>query len=634
MRQVLRCAALLSFLLVHSVADAAPSRWARSEAEKLVRKAERHLATGTIDHRRIALQELEQATRYDPANPAYELALARAYYQVGYLGRARQRFTKVTKLAPTDAEGRYGLGQVWRRDWMKYLEQRSLDLAIEHLSAACRLRTDHADSWLLLVPLLVERGDLRAAASAADRARESAPERPEPVLAHAYTAYRLGQVEEADRSFRSAMPRLHPTVREKFFDIAPVTTEQDTVILNALSLPKQEEYKRRFWRENDPDLATEVNEAQLEYWARVAHAYFLFFNSRRREWDERGEVYVRYGSPVRMDYNPVGTFNYSHGFPANALVWYYPDLGMRVVMHDRTLNEFYTFPATMRASSDPEPFADSLARHGEALAIRGGRGVFPKLPPGVDSLPVRGTIARFASGRGGRLLAQIEATGSPADSLYAEWVVLDSTRHEVSRGGRNLTASACDATERRVADFAAELPPGPYLVGLSVRDRDQRRGVYRSEVVIRPPHEELEVSDLVVSCGTGGVGAGPAVRIDPNPSARVTDGEPLTAYFEIYHLRPDGDGQSRFEYEYTVKSAEKDPRLWIQRTFAPRKEPPPINVSREVEQEGELRRQFVTVPVQTLPRGRYWLEVAVKDLVAGTEVVTRAQFEKVGGLRN
>lgn len=53
-----------------------------------------------------------------------------------------------------------------------------------------------------------------------------------------------------------------------------------------------------------------------------------------------------------------------------------------------------------------------------------------------------------------------------------------------------------------------------------------------------------------------------------------------------------------------------------------------------MEQEGELRRQFVTVPVQTLPKGRYWLEVAVKDLVAGTEVTTKTQFEKAGALRN
>lgn len=79
--------------------------------------------------------------------------------------------------------------------------------------------------------------------------------------------------------------------------------------------------------------------------------------------------------------------------------------------------------------------------------------------------------------------------------------------------------------------------------------------------MIEPSRADLDVSDLVVSCGTGGVGAGRTVRLDPNPSARVADGDPLTAYFEIYHLRAGGDGQARFEYVYTVKSAEKDPHL-------------------------------------------------------------------------
>ena len=57
-------------------------------------------------------------------------------------------------LTHADWQANRGLGQVWRRDWLKYLEQRSLDLSILHLSAASRLRPSSLDSWLLLVPLL------------------------------------------------------------------------------------------------------------------------------------------------------------------------------------------------------------------------------------------------------------------------------------------------------------------------------------------------------------------------------------------------------------------------------------------------------------------------------------------------
>src|SRR5439155_1317048 len=124
-------------------------------------------------------------------------------------------------------------------------------------------------------------------------------------------------------------------------------------------------------------------------------------------------------------------------------------------------------------------------------------------------------------------------------------------------------------------------------------------------------------------------GQAPTVRIDPNPGARVSGRDPLTAYFEIYHLSPGGNGQARFQYVYTVRSAERDPRIWIQRAFAPRRQPPPISATREEEMAGTLRRQFITVPIQSLPPGKYRLEILVRDLVAGTEASRAAEFVEV-----
>ena len=134
--------------------------------------------------------------------------------------------------------------------------------------------------------------------------------------------------------------------------------------------------------------------------------------------------------------------------------------------------------------------------------------------------------------------------------------------------------------------------------------------------------------------GPGGAPNALAVRPEPNPAARVGPGAPLAAYFEIYHLRPAPDGLARFEYIYTVKSAERDPRIWIQRAFSPRKTPDPISATRGEEQPGTLRRQFVSVPVQSLPPGRYRLEITVRDKVAGSEATRRAEFVKTAGGMN
>ena len=68
--------------------------------------------------------------------------------------------------------------------------------------------------------------------------------------------------------------------------------------------------------------------------------------------------------------------------------------------------------------------------------------------------------------------------------------------------------------------------------------------------------------------------------------------------------------------------------MWLQRAFSPRPRIPEISATRRTENLGPLRRQFVTVPVQSLPAGRYRLEITVRDLVADEEVTRTALFTK------
>ena len=622
---MLRFAVTLLLLVAAGPVSAAAADNRAARAAALFEQAQRRLATGVFDARRIAIEELERVVLLAPERADYELALARACISAGFLKQARRHFESVTALAPADADARFGLGQIWRRDWLKYLETGSLQRAADNLSEAVRLEPRHCDAWLLLVPLLVEKGDLRAAAAASQRAREADPQRLEPRLAEAYTAYRLGRVARADSLFAATIPRLRRSLRARYDDISPVASARDTSVLHSLGEREQTEFVRRFWREHDPDLASPENEAQLEYWARVSHAYFLFYDPKRREWVERGDVYVRYGPPSRAVYNPVG-ISHTSFFPMNVLVWNYPELGMSVTMQDRTLNEFYALPVSMDHDVDVAPDPDSLAKLGDRLATRGGRGVFPMLPPEARSMPVDGSVARFETASGTRLLGQAGTAGNPGDTLSADWVVLDSLREEVARGRQALQPSACDPAGWQVADFAAELPPGSYLVGITVRDPAGRRGVLRRTVRVPPPGAALALSDVVVACGLPFVAGNAPARLEPNPGARVAQGAPLVAYFEVYHLRADANGKSRFEYVYTVRSAAKDPRVWLQRLFSPRRESAPISASREEENAGELRRQYVSVPVQALPPGRYRLEIKVRDLASGEEAAGSAEF--------
>jgi GWxTD domain-containing protein len=476
---------LLLLLLFAGIAGAAsdpasPSR-ARERAEALYQRSLGWLLRNTVETRRQAVGALEEATLLDPGNGTYELALARAYYASGFLKSARQRFERVAQIQPGDAAGQQGLGLIWRRDWLKYLDPRSLARSVELLKAATRLDPGNTDAWLALAPLLVEQSDEPGALRAAFSALRSDPGRSEAHLAVAHALYRSGLVHEADSVFRVNIPRLARKMRDRYDDISPVATEQDTAILNHLPPAERVAFIERFWQDNDPDLTTPENEARLEYWARVTQAYFLFFDAKRGGWDERGEVFVRYGPPAEMQYNAVGgrlsrAFASGPDFPANVLVWNYPDLGMRVTLEDRLLSEFYLLPVSLYSDPDPRPDPDSLARCADALGTRGGRGVFHLLPPGAKPLPLESIVARFEGSAGPRVLAQFEVPGGPADSVWADWSVLDSARVVRARASLLLGPSACAAATRRVGEFAADLEPGPYVVSVTVPQAGRARG--------------------------------------------------------------------------------------------------------------------------------------------------------------
>jgi GWxTD domain-containing protein len=598
---------------------------ADAEAGRLLESAEQRLAMQTIELRRVAIAELERASELSPKRLDVLLTLARAYQQAGYLKQSRIRYERALAIAHDDPDARLGLARSWRRDWIKYLDARSLGRAVEHYSACARSDPARLEAWLQLSALEVELGNLRAARSAAERALLAEPGRPDAMLAVASTRWRVGEVQSADTLFRQAIARLRRSVRDRFEDFAPLATERDTAAYGRMSSEAREEYVRQFWREHDPDLATAVNEAQLEYWARVAQAYFLYYDNRRRVWDERGHIYVRYGPPEEMRYNPVGTILYTPWtgvgdhmrFPMNVLVWFYHRLGMVVILNDRSLTENYELPLSMDFDTDPRPAPGPLAASG-LIWTPGLKGTFSPLPPGVEPLDVASQLARFEAAEGGaRLFAGLSAPGGPADSLRAEFVVLDSTYREIHRESRSLSPSACEPAEMRVADFNVPLPPGRYLVGMSA-GAGNRRGSTREKLTIVAADSSLGMSDVVVTCGlpTGPVSA---VRLDPNPSAHVAPGDPLVAYFEVYHLARGPDGEGRFEYETSIRSATPDRRIWLQRWLSPRKEGQNLGFTRQDKVLGTVRRQYVSVPLSGLLPGRYLLEVTVRDVLSGDE---------------
>ena len=635
-----------------SAHDSARIKHRAPESNALVREGLERGSEGSLSARREALRQLEEAARLSPHDTRVLGALGHAYLDAGFTHAACETFEHVTQQDPRNADAWQGLGQVWKRDWLATLAPASLLQSIECFGNAARLEPSRADAWTTLAVLRVEQGDARGAGLCAQLALAADPDRGGPPLAAAYLAYHAGRLPEAESLFTVALPRLAPRLSARFRDISPLLPVQDGEDLAEMTPPLRAETVRRFWSASDPDPTTPTNEARLEYWARVAHAVLLFSDAWDPRWDMRAELYARYGSPEHVAYQPPGVAlaqrpnEYDHWFqderngsrrvgdadpmwyPLHAQVWDYPQLGMRVVLEDRAISQHYELPRSQFAETDPAPDPEVMARNG-LVSTSGGRGAFAALPPGLQPLALEGGLNLFEGEHGPRLLAHLATPNTPQPDLVAECVVIDSSEHEVARAARPLGASRCDAAASRAGDFTFDLPPGRYRVALAVSDGRGGRGVWRTRRDIAPPQRALSMSDVVLVCGPlDPAPAAGSVRLDPNLSARLGPDEPLLAYFEVYRLRSDSRGATRFDYEYSIRPLRADLRPWFRRVLL-HAGSDQLTVRSEEEGAGSTRRQYIRVPLQTLPPGRYRLDVSVHDRLGGGSAHQGAEFTRL-----
>ena len=503
--------------------------------------------------------------------------------------------------AHADPGADLALAYAWKSEWLTSNEDSALALAMEHFLRAARSAPRDPEPRVALTALALMRGNAELGLRAARSAIGCAPGAPDALLALGCATYRAGALATADSAFREAIPRLPPETRNRFCDLSvfgggdPPAARDTSGSADSLA--------KAFWRLHDPDLTTPENEAELNFLARVAQALLLFRDRDQVRWDMRAELFVRYGIPASIRQPPTTTrldereFTYRRlaqvyyapdelAYPYGEQVWDYPELGIRVSLWDRSLTGAYELPVAYERDPGPRPDPARVASRPDLVLLGDGLGVYRALPPGVTPMAARAQIARFPSGALTRLVAHLEAPGGPADSLWGSWVVLAAEGRAVARGGGALSISACDPTRRRIGDFSADVVPGEYRVDLAANDPHGRRGVVHLDVRVSPPPGRLALSDLVLLCGAPGPADG-AIRLEPDFDRRVRDARTVTVYFEVDRLTVRPDGTSRFAYTYTLRPVDED-------AVAPRRSQPAFEATREDENVGAHRRQFVT----------------------------------------
>jgi GWxTD domain-containing protein len=105
--------------------------------------------------------------------------------------------------------------------------------------------------------------------------------------------------EQAQSLFEQYIQTLSPEEQALYLDISYVASGQDLKIYQDASVEEKQAVERRFWVRTDPSPLTRVNERLVEHYRRVGYARHQF-GLGKFPWDDRGEVYIRFGAPEHI----------------------------------------------------------------------------------------------------------------------------------------------------------------------------------------------------------------------------------------------------------------------------------------------------------------------------------------------
>ncbi len=555
---------------------------------------------------RRAETNFRRALKADPVMAEAQYHLARVYLETRRR-RAREAFEKVIEIDADYPDAHYQVGLLLETDGKRHeaisAYQREMEANPSHPLAGIRLARlwlvlgESAEAVNTLSGLLKGEGDARIPAN-----RDLA-----------IIGLVNGDFERANELFEDYFSYLPDAERRRFRDISLVAADKDLARYVAASPEEKDALAVRFWNRRDPTPLTPENERLLEHYRRVAYA-LEHYARPGGGWDKRGEVFIRLGDPdhisswddVQAERNRevqearVNFVNRSRialaispGLPifpvsANARweYWVYTqvDGGIEITFAEVFKGRRY----------DYAPFPLRIAPHlGVHLAdYQGGvvmQNVVARRPslytPDFADLPID-FFYYPADFKGPKSTTRLEVYyGLPASEVVrlnvdekTDLILLDrgvaffdSLWNEVHREVDQMAFKA--PTDQQVADGAfipgvmpVDLPPGTYHMALQVRDVVSGKSqVYQQAVILEDYHKpsRLLVSDIELAFATeptdepSGDYVKNGLKVIPMSSLAFRSEQNAFVYFEIYNLKQNTFGQTRYRVEYTLRSQRK-----------------------------------------------------------------------------
>lgn len=391
-----------------------------------------------------------------------------------------------------------------------------------------------------------------------------------------------------------------------------VLSDSQRVAYTGLGERERRLYRRRFWTWNDPTPATNKNEFLEEHVRRLDCALALFCPDGGLEWDDRGEMVVRFGLPDSR-LCEMGDFSLAYGAMGvlpNSETWVYADEDMTLRFVDAILNGRYVLgsdtkllsargrPTTVAKSGDPDRERSHMQPRNieEEHAAYRGRRMEERGLVATDEVPISYAYAPptrpltlfyevvTSKGQGGRTDVAVnyevpfselssELRGGRRSAFVDKRVRVMSASFDVLMSDERQLSVLVEESDRKTMvtdEWRMDMNPGEFVVGLAVSDSVSGRvGSGRSRIDV-PDYEGpgLRMSDLSLAASVGDAARFRRLggSVVPRPSHAFRSDEDLVIYFELYGLTRDKPGESRFTVttEVSGRGYEED-QGWFER---------------------------------------------------------------------
>ncbi len=591
----------------------------------------------SVEGRRKSETALRRLVQLHPRNPQYHLELAKTLIAQTFEMEGRGELARTIALDPENEEPYLLLADLYRRPYFVNDFVDRGDSAVEILNALLKQKPLSLPGLTKLAEVHAVAGRIDSAEISATRAFQADSTATGANLALGYTHFRKREFEAAAGHFQRAMTVMDSSARAGYESLEYLVAPQNTGVLRKLTPAQRDTLYTKFWFQQDTDPTTEVNERQVEHFARVWMANLLFSDRRYdlEGWKtDMGETLIRLGPPDdRRRRHLPGDVSTS----SPTWLWFYTTTNYPCTLGfvDHTLSGVFRFPFPHH-----DAFADSRIAESKQISHLIYRARPSESWQDRELTPVDIELTAFQfRGADGKsridllVLAECDSFPTEARMRWSGGEIRASLR--TSDGRAVWSDTATDGGDRIVRNkegyatlFGGEVLPGQYRVGAAVDQTDSGRFGARADTIgIRDfGGKKVAMSDIILARDERRAAAGLTLRRGQEPlnlslNREYGEGDTIIVYFEIYNLALDLSGRTRYQVSYAVqfvKEARGGLRGLVGKLFPGRRESI-TNSYREGGTTAAVERRLA-LSARELRPGYYRLNVTVQDLVMGGTV--------------